>query len=108
MRSAGLVHRDLKRGLNSLATIVSTAPWLGLVGTLVGMHYAFPSLGAEKTAAMAIYFDLLSQALAPCALGVMVAVVTMGFYRYLLTRLDTFDMEMETASLQLVNTLSHL
>ena len=106
MHSAAIVHRDLKRGLNSLATIISTAPWLGLLGTVVGMHYSFPSLGAEKTTAMAIYFDLLSQALAPCAFGVMVAVVTMGFYRYLQTKLDTFDMEMETASLQLVNTLS--
>ena len=106
MHSASIVHRDLKCGLNSLATIISTAPWLGLLGTVVGIHYSFPSVGTEKTTAMAMYFDLLSQALRPCAFGVMVAVVTMGFYRYLLTKLDTFDMEMETASLQLVNTLS--
>ncbi len=108
MRSAAIVHGDLKRGLNSLATIVSTAPWFGLLGTVVGMHYSFPSIGTEKTTAMAVYFELLSQALAPCAIGVMVAAVTMWFYRDLLTRLEIFDMEMETASVELVNGLSRL
>jgi biopolymer transport protein ExbB/TolQ len=61
------MHGELKRGVNGLATVVSTAPWLGVVGTLVGIYNSFPSMGAEKTAVIAIIFERLSQAFLPCA-----------------------------------------
>ena len=105
-RTAAIVHRELKRGLNSLATVVSIAPWLGLFGMVIGISNSFPALGAEKMTGMAIIFELLSQSFVPCAFGVMVAVVTMWFYKYLLSELEVFDMEMENESLLLMNTLS--
>jgi biopolymer transport protein TolQ len=107
-RSAALVHRELKRGMDSLATVVSIAPWVGLFGTLVGINNSFPALGTEKSTAMAIIFERLAQALVPCAFGVMVAVVTMLFYKYLIAELDGLDIEMKSASLKLMNTLSCL
>jgi biopolymer transport protein ExbB/TolQ len=106
--SGAIVHGEMKRGLNSLATIVSLAPWLGLFGMVLGICNSFPALGTEKSTAMAIIFELLSQAFTPCAFGVIVAVVTMWFYKYLLSQLDVLDMEMQNASLQLMNTLSRL
>jgi biopolymer transport protein ExbB/TolQ len=107
-RSAAIVHGELKRGLNNLATVVSIAPWLGLFGLVLGVCNSFPALGCGIGTAMAVTFELLAQAFVPCAFGVMAAVVTMWFYQYLLTKLEGFDMEMETASLQLMNTLSRL
>ena len=40
-RSAAVVHGELTRGLNSLATIASTAPWVGLFGTVLGIYNSF-------------------------------------------------------------------
>jgi len=107
-RSAAVVHGELKRGVNSLATVISIAPWLGLFGMVLGIYNSFPPFGTEKMTGMAITFDLLSQSFAPCAFGVMVAVVTMWFYKYLLNELEVFAMEMENESLLLMNTLSRL
>ena len=57
---------------------------------------------------MAATFERLSESFVPCAFGVMVAIAAMWFYKYLITEIDTFDTEMENASLQLMNTLSRL
>jgi biopolymer transport protein ExbB/TolQ len=107
-RSAHVVHGQMKRGVDSLATIASTAPWLGLFGTLVGIVYAFGGCGGDKGTCMAATARGLSESLVPAALGLIVALVAMWGYKYLLTELEAFDLDMEAASLQLVNTLSRL
>jgi biopolymer transport protein ExbB/biopolymer transport protein TolQ len=107
-RSAALVHGELKRGLNSLATIASTAPWVGLFGTILGIHNSFGGVNGSKTSIMAYYFDGLSRAFVPCAIGLIVALVAMWCYKYLLTEVEAFDSEMESASLQLINDLGRL
>ena len=53
LRAANVVHENMKRGLASLATITSTAPWIGVLGTLVGIFGSFRGLGTEKLTAMA-------------------------------------------------------
>ena len=105
-RSAALVHREMKRGLNSLATIASTASWIGLFGTVLGVVNAFPASGADKATIMAVIFDRLSQAFAPSAFGLVVAVTSMWCYKYLLAEVDAFDAEMKNASRQLINDLN--
>src|SRR6201995_2808356 len=47
-RSIAIVHADMKRGLSGLATIGSTAPFVGLFGTVVGIINAFKGIEAEK------------------------------------------------------------
>src|SRR3954466_9650083 len=47
-RSIAIVHADMKRGLSGLATIGSTAPFVGLFGTVVGIINAFKGIAAEK------------------------------------------------------------
>src|SRR5713101_8997669 len=105
-RSAALVHREMKRGLNSLATIASTASWIGLFGTVLGVVNAFPASGADKATIMAVIFERLSQAFAPTAFGLVVVVIAMWCYKYLRAEVDTFDVEMKNAVLQLTNALS--
>jgi biopolymer transport protein ExbB/TolQ len=107
-RSAAVVHGELKRGLNSLATIASTAPWVGLFGTAVGIHYSFGGVNGSKESIMAYYFDGLSRAFVPCAIGIVAALVAMWCYKYLLTEVEALDWEMEAASLQLINDLGRL
>jgi biopolymer transport protein ExbB/TolQ len=107
-RSAAVVHGELKRGLNSLATIASTAQWVGLFGTILGIYNSFGGVNGTKTSIMAYYFDGLSQAFVPCAFGLVVALVAMWCYKYLLAEVEVFDAEMEGASLQLINDLGRL
>ena len=107
-RSAAIVHGKMKRGLWSLATIASTAPWVGLLGTIRGFHDSFGGFDGSEKSLMGAIFDGLSQALVPAAFGVMVALVALWSYRYLVAEVEAFDSEMENASLQLIDQLSRL
>jgi biopolymer transport protein ExbB/TolQ len=107
-REAAVVHREMKRGLNTLATIVSTAPLVGLGGTILGINNSFLGVNGSKESIMAAMFEGLSKAFVPTALGLVVALTALWCYKYLRTKVDIFDFEMETASLQLINELSHV
>jgi len=98
----------MQRGLRSLASVASTAPWVGLFGTVLGIHNSFGGFNGSKESLMAAIFEGLSQALVPAALGLIVALVAMWCYKYLLTEVEAFDSDMENASLQLINQLGRL
>jgi biopolymer transport protein TolQ len=107
-RSAASTHSELKRGLNSLATTASIAPWVGILGTIWGIVTSFHGVDGEKTAIMAALCEELSRAIMPTAFGVITALVGMWCYKYLRSEMETFDSEMECASLQLLNDLARL
>src|SRR5690349_11522317 len=106
--SAAIVRGGLKRGLNGLATITSIAPWVGLFGTILDIQNAFGSVHGGKESIMVAMFERLSQALAPCAIGLLVALVTVWFYKYLLTEVEALTSDMQNASLQLIDDLGRL
>ncbi len=105
-RAATAFHADLKRN-RQLTTVVSIGPWLGVLGTVLGIITPYRS-GGERTAAMALLTALLGHALAPCAAGLLIAVIALWFYKYLLARIEDFDTDMRTASLDLMNALSRM
>lgn len=105
-RSACIVRREMKRGLNSLATIASVAPWIGMFGTILGMLGSFKGCGGEKWMCMAATLAGLSDALWPTLLGLAVALTAMWFYRFLLTEVEALGLEMEIAFLDLANDLT--
>jgi biopolymer transport protein ExbB/TolQ len=102
-RSAAVVHGEMKRGLNSLATIASTAPWVGLFGTILGIANSFPGCSGERSTCMAAIAERLSESFVPTALGLLVAIPALWCYKYLRTELGAFDIEMENVSVGLVN-----
>ena len=104
--AAAIVHLRMKRGLGSLATIASTAPWVGVLGTVFGIPASFIGCAGEKSACLAAVVERLSWSICPTALGLVVALAALVFYKYLLTEIETFDSEMENASLCLMNQLS--
>jgi len=104
--SATIVHGEMKRGLNSLASIAATAPLVGLFGTVLGVFDVFGGGSTEK--GMRFYARSLSESLAPTAVGLVVGVLAFCFYRYLLTRLENFDVEMKNGALQLMDDLARL
>jgi biopolymer transport protein ExbB/TolQ len=105
-RSALAVRGEMKHGLSSLASIAFSAPLVGVIGALLGILDSFPPLGTEKWTGYAITAENLSNALMPIELGLLVALLAYFGHKHLLSRLEGFELEMENASLQLLNQLS--
>src|SRR3954464_8552385 len=73
-RAEAIVHAELKRGLGGLATIGSTAPFVGLFGTVVGIINAFRQISAQKTSGLGAVAGGISEALVTTAIGLFVAI----------------------------------
>ena len=104
-RSVATIHAELKRGLSGLATIGSTAPFVGLFGTVVGIMNAFRASAPAKAAGIASVASGISEALVTTALGLLVAVPAVWCYNYFTTKVENFDVEMENSSMELVSYL---
>jgi len=65
MRATAVVHGQMKRGLDGLATIASTAPWLGIFATVFGIINSFQGFSGQRETIIAVEFGLRSQALVP-------------------------------------------
>ncbi|MFQ5817557.1 MAG: MotA/TolQ/ExbB proton channel family protein [Terriglobia bacterium] len=102
-RSIAIVHSELKRGLGGLATIGATAPFVGLFGTVVGIINAFAGIQAEKAAGLAAVAGGIAEALVATALGLFVAVPAVWMYNYYSGRIESFDVEMDNSSKELLN-----
>jgi biopolymer transport protein ExbB/TolQ len=77
-----------------LATIGSTAPFVGLFGTVIGIVNSFRGLGASRALALSVVGGGIAEALVTTSLGLLVAVPAVWAYNYFTNRLETFDMEM--------------
>lgn len=102
-RSSAIVHSELERGLGNLATIGSTAPFVGLFGTVVGIINAFKGISTEKSTGLGAVAGGISEALVATAIGLFVAIPAVWMYNYFVTRLKGFDVEMENSSSELVD-----
>jgi biopolymer transport protein ExbB/TolQ len=96
---------QLKRGLGFLATIGSTAPFIGLFGTVVGIINAFRGIAATGSGGMAAVSGGIAEALVATALGIFVAIPAVVAFNHFTGRLERFHVEMNRASSQLVNCL---
>jgi biopolymer transport protein ExbB/biopolymer transport protein TolQ len=96
---------QLKRGLGFLATIGSTAPFIGLFGTVVGIINAFQSIAAAGSGGMAVVSGGIAEALISTALGIFVAIPAVCAFNHFTGKIETFHVEMNRASTQLVNCL---
>ena len=94
------VHR-LERYLNTLGTIASAAPLLGLMGTVIGMIEIFGSQ-APTGNNPALLAHGISVALYNTAFGLMIAIPSLMFYRHFRGRVDGYTLDMEQASDRLV------
>ena len=96
---------QMKRGLGFLATIGSTAPFIGLFGTVVGIINAFQGIAATGSGGMAAVSGGIAEALVATALGIFVAIPAVVSFNHFTGKLENFQVEMNRASSQLVNCL---
>jgi biopolymer transport protein ExbB/biopolymer transport protein TolQ len=102
-RATALTASDLKRGVASLATIGATAPFVGLLGTVVGIITAFQGIAATGSGGIGAVSAGIAEALVETALGLVVAIPAVWFYNYLTGRIEYFNVEMDNSASELVD-----
>ena len=102
-RAQAIVHAELKRGVSSLATIGSTAPFVGLFGTVVGIMNAFKSISTSKSTGLGAVAGGISEALITTAVGLFVAIPAVWMFNYFTNRIEAFDVEMDNSSSELID-----
>ena len=83
--------QKLKKHLWILGTVASSAPFIGLLGTVVGIIKAFESMAVAGTGGFAVVAAGISEALVATALGLAVAIIALIFYNYFQTRIATLN-----------------
>jgi biopolymer transport protein ExbB len=102
-RATAISIEDLKRGLSGLATIGSTAPFVGLFGTTIGIINAFQGMKTEETAGIAAVAGGIAEALVTTALGLFVAVPAVWMFNIFTNKIETFTVEMDNSSSELID-----
>jgi biopolymer transport protein ExbB/biopolymer transport protein TolQ len=102
-RASAIVHAELKRGISGLATIGSSAPFVGLFGTVLGIINAFKGISTEKSTGLGAVAGGISEALVTTALGLLVAIPAVWMFNYYTSKVEAFDVEMENSSSELID-----
>jgi biopolymer transport protein ExbB len=106
IESAGTIEMAfLQRGLIILASIANVAPLLGFLGTVSGMIHAFEAIAAAEQVSAKLVATGISEALITTATGLMIAIPVQLANNFFISRIDRFVLEMEEASIELVDTL---
>jgi len=99
------VVMELERYLNTLGTIASITPLLGLLGTVIGMIQVFTAITTVGVGNPAALAGGISQALITTAAGLSVAIPTLMFYRYFRGKVERLVSIMEREALKMVEVL---
>lgn len=83
----------LTKKLNALATIGSTAPFIGLFGTVIGVIRAFKDMASFQSAGPGVIAHGISEALVNTAMGLFVAIPAVVAYNYFVSRINRFNSE---------------
>lgn len=103
-RGREVVH-DMERFLNTLGTIASISPLLGLLGTVVGMISVFAAITRHGVGDPAVLAGGISEAMITTAAGLTVAIVSLIFYRYFRRKVDSIVVVMEREAIKMVDVL---
>ncbi len=101
-----VVH-EMERFLNTLGTIASITPLIGLLGTVIGMIKVFNAITTEGVGNAAPLAGGISQALVTTAGGLSVAIIALMFYRYFRGRVDELVVQMEEEAIKMVDVINN-
>lgn len=99
-----VVH-ELERYLNTLGTIASVCPLLGLLGTVIGMIKVFAVITTRGVGDPGVLASGISEALITTAAGLSVAIPALMFHRYFRGRVDELVLAMEEQALKMMEAL---
>src|SRR6266581_2261766 len=102
-RAAALTTAEMKKGLGGLATIGSTAPFVGLFGTVVGIINAFTGMAKTGSGGIGAVSAGIAEALITTAVGLGVAIPAVWMFNYFQSQVEFFGIEMANSSSELVD-----
>ena len=102
-RETLMTTAEMKKGLGNLATISTTAPFVGLFGTVIGIINAFRGMALSGSGGLGAVSAGIAEALATTAFGLFVAVPAVWMYNYFLNKVERFQVEMSNSSSQLID-----
>jgi biopolymer transport protein TolQ len=105
-RSSAIEIAKLERYLPFLATTASSAPFIGLFGTVWGIMAAFHGIGTQGSASLAVVAPGISEALIATAAGLAAAIPAVIAYNYFVSRVKDWATEMDGFTLDLLNLIT--
>jgi biopolymer transport protein ExbB len=96
-RQAEAVSADVRRGMGFLASVGSIAPFVGLLGTVIGIIAAFQGIGAEGSGGLAAVSKGIAEALVVTAIGLVVAIPSVLAFNFLSGKADTLLLALDQA-----------
>ncbi len=103
LRASAAELSALEKNMSWLATTASVTPFVGLLGTVVGIINAFEGLGLEKTASIQVVAPGIAEALIATAAGLFAAIPAVIAYNQFVHRIKNFGAEMDDFSAELLN-----
>ncbi len=102
-RASTLFTQELKRGLSLLATIATSAPFIGLFGTIFGIINAFRGMALTGSGGIGAVASGIAEALVTTAFGIAVAVIALWCYNLLNSRIEIYEAEMANTGSQILD-----
>jgi biopolymer transport protein ExbB/TolQ len=102
-RETLMTTAEMRKGLGNLATISTTAPFVGLFGTVVGIINAFRGMAISGSGGLGAVSAGIAEALAATAFGLFVAIPAVWMYNYFMSKIERFQVEMANSSSQLID-----
>jgi len=99
------VGTEVRKGVNFLASVGSTAPFIGLFGTVIGIIVAFQGIAAAGGGGIEAVSAGIAEALIVTAIGLAVAITSVLIFNFLSARFDKLDMAMQHAAGELLDHL---
>ncbi len=102
-REALITTADMKKGLSALATIGTTAPFIGLFGTVIGIINAFRGMAMTGSGGIAAVSTGIAEALITTALGLFVAIPAVWLFNIFMNKIERFQVEMSNGASELID-----
>ena len=102
-RATAISSMDLRRNLSGLATVGATAPFVGLLGTVLGIITAFRGMALTGSGGIGAVSAGIAEALIATAFGLFVAIPAVWAFNYLTNRADGFGVEMDNGASELID-----
>jgi biopolymer transport protein ExbB/TolQ len=102
-RESLMATADMRRGLSGLATIGTTAPFIGLFGTVIGIINAFRGMAMTGSGGIAAVSTGIAEALVTTALGLFVAIPAVWLFNIFTNKIERFQVEMSNSASELID-----
>jgi biopolymer transport protein ExbB/TolQ len=102
-REALMTTADMRKGLSGLATIGTTAPFIGLFGTVIGIINAFRGMAMSGSGGIAAVSTGIAEALVTTALGLFVAIPAVWLFNIFTNKIERFQVEMSNSASELID-----